>query len=368
MLRNSRLSLSTILFLLIVVLPTTVSGIYYFLLASDRYVVEVMFTVRGVQGDQGGGLKSLFRTFGISRAEDDTYAVIDFILSRDGVRKVNELCPLKPIFNGPGVDIFSSFPRPWRGDSLEALYEYYLNRVEAWYEFKGGTVTMRVSAFRAEEAVALARGLLKLSEELINEMNARAHADAIAFAETEVRRAEDRVIEAQGKITNFRNTELILDPLADSKKLGDLTSRLKEELADTQRQFNETQQGSPSNPVLQTLRSRIGALQDQIAAETFKIGSGASPLAPKVQVYERLLLDRQFADKMLGNAIDMLQSARQDARRQQLYIETIVSPQIPDEPFEPRSLRYVSLVFVIGLAAFCMIWLVIAGSREHMQG
>jgi capsular polysaccharide transport system permease protein len=368
MFRNFQVSLSTILLLLIVALPTTVSGIYYFFLASDRYVVEVMFTVRGVQGGQGGGLKSLFRTFGITRAEDDTYAVIDFILSRDGVRKLNERYPLKPIFNAPGVDIFSSYPKPWRGDSLEALYEYYLNRVEAWYESKGGMVTMRVSAFRAEDAVALARALLDLSEQLVNEMNTSAHADAIAYAEKELRRAEDRVIEAQSKITGFRNSELILDPVADSKKLVDLTSHLKEELADAQRQLNETLEGSPSNPSLLTFRSRIIALRSQIAAEASKIGSGASPLASKIQVYERLMLDRQFADKNLGIAIEMLQNARQDARRQQLYIETVVSPHMPDEPFEPRSIRYVSLVFVIGLAAFSMIWLIIAGSREHMHG
>ncbi len=368
MLRNFRLSLVSTLFVLIVAAPTVISGLYYFLLASNRYVVEVMFTVRGVQGDQGGGLKSLFRTFGITRAEDDTYAVIDFILSRDGVLKLNEQYPLKPIFNRPGVDIFSSYPRFWRGDSIEALYEYYQYRVEAWYESKGGMVTMRVSAFRAEDAAELARSLLKLSENLVNEMNTRAHADAIAYAEEEVRRAENRVLEAHGKITAFRNDELILDPVADSNKLEDLTGHLKEELADAQRQLSETLQGSPSNPALQALRSRIGALESQIAAEASKIGRGAKPLAPKVQVYERLDLDRQFAEKLLGAAVDMLQSARQDARRQQLYIETVISPRTPDEAIEPRSTRYVSLVFVIGLAFYSMIWLIVAGSKEHMHG
>ena len=193
MLRNSRLSLGAILFLLIVALPTVVSGIYYFLLASDRYVVEVMFTVRGVKGAQGGGLSSLFRTFAITRAEDDTYAVIDFILSRDGVRKLDERCPLQPTVGGPGVDIFSSYPRPWRGDSYEALYEYYLDRVEAWYASKGGTVTLRVSAFRAEDAEKVARELLRLSEELVNQINGRAQADAIRNAELELQRAERSV-------------------------------------------------------------------------------------------------------------------------------------------------------------------------------
>jgi len=368
MLRRSQLSLSAILFLLIVALPSAMSSIYYFLLASNRYVVEVMFTVRGVQGAQGGGLSSLFRTFGITRAEDDTYAVIDFILSRDGVRKLNERRPLQPIFSGPGVDIFSSYPRPWRGDSYEALYEYYLNRVEAWYETKGGMVTLRVSAFRAEDAEKVARELLRLSEELVNQMNARAQADAIKNAEVELQRAESRVVEAQRKITSFRNSEFMLDPQADSLKLVELVTRLRSELADTQRALNETLQGQPSNPAIQSLRSHITALQDQIATESSKIAGGKTPLASKIEVYERLSLDRGFADRDLGIAISALQTARQEARRQQRYIETVVSPHKPDEAIEPRSIRYALTVLVVSLAAYSMLWLIISGSKEHMHG
>lgn len=363
-----RLSLSATVFLVIVALPTTVSAIYYFLIASDRYVVEAMFTVRGVKGAQGGGLSSLFRSFGITRAEDDTYAVIDFILSRDGARKLNERCPLKAIFGGPGVDLFSGYPRLWRGDSNEALYEYYLNRVEAWYETKGGMVTLRVSAFRPEDSERLARELLRLSEELVNQMNARAQADAIKNAEAEVRRAESRVVEAQQKITSFRDKELTLDPQADSLKLIELVTRLKSELADTERQLNETLLGQPSNPAIPSLRSHIAALRDQIAAESSRIAAGKAPLASKIQVYERMTLDRSFADRDLGIAIGSLQSARQEARRQQLYIETVVSPHRPDEAIEPRSIRYAVTVLVISLAAYSMIWLIIAGSREHMHG
>ena len=143
---------------------------------------------------------------------------------------------------------------------------------------------------------------------------------------------------------------------------------MKGELADTQRQLNETLQGQPSNPVIQSLRSHITALQNQIATEGAKIAGGATPLASKIEVYQRLTLDRGFADRDLGIAISALQTARQEARRQQLYIETVVSPHKPDEAIEPRSTRYVLTILVISLAAYSMLWLVISGSREHMHG
>jgi capsular polysaccharide transport system permease protein len=229
-------------------------------------------------------------------------------------------------------------------------------------------VTLRVSAFQAEDAEKVARELLRLSEELVNQMNARAQADTIKNAELELQRAEGRVVETQQKITSFRNSEFMLDPQADSLKLVELVTRLKGELADTQRQLNETLRGLPSNPVIQSLRSHITALQDQIASESAKIAGGAAPLASKIEVYQRLTLDRGFADRDLGIAIGALQTARQEARRQQLYIETVVSPRKPDEAIEPRSIRYVLTVLVISLAAYSMLWLVISGSREHMHG
>jgi capsular polysaccharide transport system permease protein len=184
----------------------------------------------------------------------------------------------------------------------------------------------------------------------------------------ELQRAESRVEEAQRKITNFRNSEFMLDPQADSLKLFDLVTRLRNELADTERSLNETLQGQPSNPSIQSLRSHITALQDQIATQSSKIAGGKTPLASKIEVYERLTLDRGFADRDLGIAITALQTARQEARRQQRYIETVVSPNKPDEAIEPKSTRYALTVFVVSLAAYSMLWLIISGSREHMHG
>ncbi len=364
----SGVTLTSFLFFLLVVFPTTSSGLYYFLLASDRYVVQTEFMVRSVRGSQTGGLSALFRTFGIMRAEDESYAVIDYILSRDAAKAVDKEHSLREIFANPNADFFASYPRWWtfwRGDNFETLYEYYLDRVEAWYQSRGGIITLKVVAFSPEDAKLLNALLLRQSESLINRLNDRANSDAISFAQREVDRAEAMVVDAQQKITNFRNTELTLDPTADSTKALDLIGSLTSELVDAQRQLSETLQGSPSNPVIQSLRGRIAALNQQIANEKFKVVGQDTSLAPKVAVFERLTLDRQFADSNLTAAFDTLQTAQQNAWRQQLYIETIVNPGLPDEATEPRKTRSVSAVFVIGFTLFALIWLVISASKEH---
>lgn len=209
------------LFLLIVIIPTILSGLYYFFIASDRFVVETNFIVRSVRGSQTGGLSALFRTFGIMRAEDELYAVIDFLQSRDAARAADEAVSLRQIWGRREVDRIARYPRWWnfwREENFELVYEYYLDRVEAWYQDRGGIITLRVNAFTPEDAQLLAKSLLQQSEKLINRMNERANKDAVSVAEKELNRAKAMVVDAQQKITNFRNEELMLDPLADLGK------------------------------------------------------------------------------------------------------------------------------------------------------
>ena len=297
-----------------------------------------------------------------------SYAVIDFILSRDAVRAVDDQRSLRGIFGNPDADMFARYPTWWalsRKDDFESLYNYYLGRVEAWYQSKGGIITLKVVAFTPEDAKLLSDLLLIQSELLINRMNERSNADFISFAERQLTRAEAMLLDAQQKITDFRNKELILDPVADSGKALDLIGTLTAELADAQRQLKETSEGSPYSPMVQSLRSRISALDQQIATEKSKIVGNDKSLVNKIAMYERLVLDRGFADRNLTSTFDMLQLAQQNAWHQQLYIETIANSYLPDKSTEPRSARWVSAVFVISSVLCSLIWLVVAASKEH---
>jgi capsular polysaccharide transport system permease protein len=54
-----------------------------------------------------------------------------------------------------------------------------------------------------------------------------------------------------------------------------------------------------------------------------------------------------------------------EALRQQLYLERIVQPNLPDYAMEPRRLRSVLVVFVLGMMAWGVLSLLVAGIREH---
>src|ERR1700741_4509900 len=108
-------------FVLVVVVPVFLSAVYYGLVASDRFVSEAQYVVRGVSTQRATGLDILFRTFGISRAVDDTHAVQNYLLSRDAVRALEPKVKLREIFSNETADRLSRFPRLWRDNSFESL-------------------------------------------------------------------------------------------------------------------------------------------------------------------------------------------------------------------------------------------------------
>jgi capsular polysaccharide transport system permease protein len=60
-----------------------------------------------------------------------------------------------------------------------------------------------------------------------------------------------------------------------------------------------------------------------------------------------------------------LEGARNEAQRQQLYLETIAKPSLPDGPLYPRRFRGILTTFVLGLVAWGILSMLVAGVREH---
>ena len=361
----SGLSGSKIAFLLVVAVPTALSALYFGLIASDRFVSESTFVVRSAKSPLSGGLGGLLQVVGITRSQDDAYSVQEYLLSRDAVAALAQTLPLRDMFNRPGADFFARYPNPLYRSSDEELFQYYKSRVSVVHGATTGLTTLKVETFLADDSLKINQTLLGLGEALVNRMNERIRADAIHFAEAEVKRGEERLVETQVAITEFRNRELMLDPSKSSLIVAELIGRLSAELAAVTAQLREVEASSPSSPQIPGLQRRIAALDGQITLERQRVSTASDGLADKIAGYERLTLQREFAVKALASAVTSLEVARNEARRQQLYLERVVEPHIPDNAEQPRRLRTVILVFAGSLMLFFVGWLLLAGVREH---
>ena len=352
-------------FLLAVIIPTIISIVYFGFLASDVYISESRFVVRSPQRQAPTGLGALLQGAGFSRSQDDTFSVHDFMLSRDALNNLNNKLELDKSFSSHDVDFFNRFAALDMDDSFEALHRYYQKIVAIDTDSISSISVLKVRAYSSEDAYKINTLLLEMSENLINQLNERGRQDMIRFATSEVAMAEKKAKAAALALSGYRNEQAVFDPERQSAIQLQLVSKLQDELIATKTQLDQVRSFTPENPQIPVLKKRADTLQAEMDAQMAKVAGGGASLTNKAAEYERLALDRTFADKQLGAALASLEQARNDAQRKQLYLERIVQPSKPDVALEPRRLRAILATFVLGLIAWGVLHILLAGVREH---
>lgn len=356
---------ANLLFLATVVAPTVAATIYFGLIASDVYVSQSQFVVRSPDKPATSGLGVLLKSVGFSNAGDEIFITHDFVKSRDALRSLNQDGDVEKAFGNPAVSIFDRFnPLGWNG-SFEDLYDYYGGKVDIEHDATSSITTLTVKAFKADDARRINRQLLDLSEGLVNRLNNRGEFDLLGFAQREAREAETEARRASQALAAFRNRQGIIDPERQASVQLQLVSKLQDELIGAKLQLQQIQALAPENPQIPILRTRIAGLSRQIDSELGRVTGGQGSLSASAVQYQRLALDREYADKRLTGALASLQEARNEARRKQAYVERIVQPNLPDEAQEPRRLRGILATLILGLIAYGILTMLLAGIREH---
>ncbi len=356
------------LFLFSVVIPTILAIIHFGFIASDVYVSESRFVVRSPERQTTSPLGFILKGAGFSRAEDDSFAVQNFVLSRDAAMALNEELQIKQAFSASSIDLFSRFPGLDWDDSFENFHRYYQKWVDIQLDPTSSIAVLTVRAFSPRDAHAINLKLLELAEGLVNKLNERGRQDMIRFAASDVQDLQSKAKTAALELARFRNEKGVIDPEKQSAIPLQQVAKLQDELIATKAQILQIEKVARDNPQLPILRQRAGMLEHEIRSETQRVaGGGDRSLAGKAAEFQRLALEKEFADKLLGSAMATLEQARNEAQRQQLYLERIVQPNLPDRALEPRRLRNIVSVLLLGLITWGVLTMVIAGVREHMD-
>ena len=115
------------------------------------------------------------------------------------------------------------------------------------------------------------------------------------------------------------------------------------------------------------LAARAAELSSEIDEQLQKVAGNKTSLSSSVAQFQRLSLESQFADKQLASAMASLEEARNEARRKQAYVERIVQPNKPDKALEPKRVKGVFAVFILGLVAWALLSMLRAGLHEHQD-
>jgi len=356
---------ANILFICCAVLPTIISIGYFGFVASDVYVSESKFLIRSPDRTSTSSLGALLTGAGFSRSQDDSYTVEDYITSRDALGVLDKKLHIESAYSQSDIDCISRFSCLNFDKSFESLYRYYQDKVTAKLDTSSSIITLNTRAYTAENTYKINELLLEMSENLVNQLNARARQDMIKFASDEVASAEKKAKAAAITLASYRDQQGVIDPERQSTIQLQQVSKLQEDLLESIAALNQIKSVAKSNPQIPTLTNRILTLQNQIDVENNKVAGGKVSLAGKAAEYQRLSLERDFADKQLAVALTALEQAHTDAQRKQLYIERIAQPSKPDKAIEPRRLRNVLSTLVVGLILWGVLTVLIAGIKEH---
>lgn len=352
--------------LLLVILPTCLATSYFWLLAADRYESEARFILRTPgKNPPNAAISNLMENVGVSRTSDDGEVVREFLESRDAVRLLERTANLRQAFGGAPNDPVWGYPAFFKTDNQERLFEHYQRMMSATFDSGTGVGTLKIQAFAPKDAQRLATALLGAAEALVNRLHERAQSDAIKDAEAEVDRMRRRTLAAQGALTSFRERERLIDPSQATVALLETIARLSVDAANLSIQISELSTGSPGAPQLAALRNRRGAVESQIALERQRLAGDAQSIAPRIAEYERLMLEREFAQTALTGAMTALEMARIEAQRQRVYLERVVEPSEPDYPAYPLRIVWTLVTLAAGYMAY-RIWRILeADTRRH---
>ena len=343
---------SHLLLIITVIMPMLTATAYYGVLLSDQYVSETRFVIRSMVNPGLGGLSIMTQGQGLARTEDDTHLVNEFLQSRDAIRLLNENGELSKSLSRPESDMFYGFPSIINGSTKEDLYEHFKTFIDVSYKNSTGITTMNVRAFTASDAQRISSSLLSHAETVVNQLNQRAKADAVRFSEAVANAAETRVVEAQRRIAEFRNRELVMDPGKQSAVTIELVNKLFSERLALDTTLTETENATPNSPKIPAIKNRLSAIDAQIAALQAALTGTSTSMATKLAEFEKLSLERELAAKSLAAALSSLENARQDAARQQLYLERVVQPNRADKSQYPKRIQGLAVTLAICFAVF----------------
>lgn len=333
-------------FILMVLAPAGGTGWYLYERAADQYASTVAFSVRREDTtsalDLLGGITALSGS-----SSSDTDILYEFLKSQKLVADMDAALDLRTLWSKPEDDPYFAFDPK---GSIEDLVSYWSRMVQIYYDSSSGLIEIRVLAFAPDDATRIAEALFAQSSQMINDLSAIAREDSIRYAREELATAMDRLKTARAAVTEFRNLHQMVDPSMDLQVQTGLLATLESQLAAALIEVDLLGDSATStDPRMVQAQRRVEVIEARIAAERDKMGMGTGTgdtvaFASLVGEYERLGVDREFAERTYVAALASYDGALAEARRKSRYLAAHVLPTTAETSRFPQRGTTLALI------------------------
>lgn len=365
---SERLTSPTALKLLLIALPMLLLGGYYGTFAADRYVSESTVTVRQASNESSSLPGVALLLGGINPpSREDTLFVREYVQSLELLKRLDTRLGLREHYGSATRDpLLRLKPDATQEDFLD----YYRHRIEVLFDDTTSLLTVRVEAFDAPFAQALAQEILRESEAFVNGVSQAIAREQMRFAETELRNAADRLRQSKEKVIDFQDRHAVLDPAAQARASGTLVVELQAQVSRLEAELRALRSYLNDNaPQVQSLRNQVEALRRQLEIERNRPLKGAKDgqLNRLASEFRDLGMQVAFAEDSYKVSLAAVENSRIDAARKVKTLVVIEPPALAQAPAYPRRAYNLGTLFVVCCLIYAVARLVVTTVRDHQD-
>ncbi len=351
-------------FVAFVAIPATLASAYMIFVAADQYHSSASFSVRSIEAAGTPDILGMFSQASTGNTLSDSYILMDFVRSERMLAEVEKNFDLEKIYAARGLDYFYGMAA---GMPLESKLEYWRSMIDINFDHASGIMQLQVKAFDPQQSQEIATFVIKQSEALINDLSASARDGVLRAAQDEVHRAESRLAKARTGVRQYRDASQEVNPVEGAKLAAQLIGGLEAQLVQMNADLATAKtQMSDDTPRMRVLKVRIASVEEQLASERQRLGSGNADgqssdangdVAGRIQKYEILETEREFAERAYTVSLGSLEKARIDASNKQRYLAVFIEPtlsQLAQYPARFLNSFLVALGLLFAWAVFVM--------------
>lgn len=332
----------------------TLAVAYVWLIAQDRFLSIATFKISRDAATSGdisiGGLGLPGLSDGSS---SDSEVSIGFVRSTDLLLELEDHFKLREHYESPKSDFVF---RLRKNATLEERLDYYRKRIYATYDKETGLTNLTIDTFDPKLSKALADNILGRTEEFINRLNQTIANQQLKFLTTEVDRAEKQVSDVSLAILKLQNSHNLINPDEAISSNLKILQDLKMERLRTETTLASIERDSPGSPRIETLRSQLRSLDEQIAVETAKLsGPEQERLNQILYKFKELQIKLDFFTHLRTGAETMLEKHRMDAAARSRFLSTIQRPYLPEDVGYPQRGYATCTIAVVGILLFLLL-------------
>lgn len=350
----------------VAVIASVTAALYWILIASDRYVSEAHIVIQhtDLAGGQSPDVASLLGGIGgINRV--DQLLLRDHLLSADMLQKLDIKLNLRSHYSDWSHDLLS---RMWfENASIEKFHDYYLSRVSVELDDYSGILVIKAQAYGPEIAYGITAMLVAEGEQFMNTISHALAQEQVDFLEKQVAKMGDRTIESRQGVLRFQNENGLLSPQSTAENIAGIINDLESTLAELRtRRAAMLGYLMPNSPDLKEIALQIAAVEKQINKERTRLAApNGNALNRKVEEFQRLQLNAEFAQDIYKTTLMALEKGRVEATRTLKKVSVLQTPSKPQYPLEPRRIYNSIVSMLVALFVAGIIHLLAAIIRDH---